>query len=176
MGAEREVPVVVGVGQILQRLEDPREAAEPLEMMVAALTQAGEDAGAPKLLQRADAIYVLRGAWPYGDPGREVARRLGATPSETVGTPYGGNFSQTCVIDAARAIQAGRCSVALVTGAEIGRSTGQAQRQGVELCVTEVPGAPDRMVAEDKAIFHDAELARGMNSASDIFAIIDSAI
>ena len=32
------------------------------------------------------------------------------------------------------------------------------------------------MVAPDKAIFHEAELARGMNSASDVFAIIDSAI
>jgi acetyl-CoA C-acetyltransferase len=164
------------VGQTLQRLEDPREAAEPLEMMVAALEQAGEDSGAPKLLQRAESIYVTRGAWGYGEPGREIARRLGAAPTETVGTPYGGNFAQACVIDAARAIQAGRRGVVLITGSENGRSQGQAQRQGIELRATDVPGAPDRMLAEDKAIFHEAELARGMNSASDIFAIIESAI
>jgi acetyl-CoA C-acetyltransferase len=176
MSSGQAIPVLVGVGQVLQRLEDPREAAEPLALMLAALEQAGEDAAAPKLLQRADAIYVLRGAWGYGDPGREIARRLGATPEETVGTPYGGNFSQACVIDAARAIQAGRRAVVLVTGAENGRSVGQAQRQGVELPQTEAPGAPDRKLAEDKAIFHDAELARGMNSAGDIFAIIESAI
>jgi acetyl-CoA C-acetyltransferase len=176
MSSAQEIPVLIGVGQILQRLEDPREAAEPLEMMVEALEQAGEDAGAPKLLQRANSIYVLRGAWGYGDPGREIARRLGATPDETVGTPYGGNFSQACVIDAAREIQAGRRGVVLITGAENGRSQGQAQRQGVELRATEVPGAPDRMLAEDKAIFHEAELARGMNSASDMFAVIESAI
>jgi acetyl-CoA C-acetyltransferase len=176
MSSAQEIPVLVGVGQTLQRLEDPRGAAEPLDMMVAALKQAGDDSGAPKLAQRADSIYVLRGAWGYGDPGREIARRLGATPDETVGTPYGGNFSQACVIDAAREIQAGRRGVVLVTGAEIGRSVGQAQRQGVELRETEAPGAPDRKLAEDKAIFHEAELARGMNSASDIFAIIESAI
>ncbi len=176
MGSAQETPVLVGVGQILQRLEDPREAAEPLEMMLAALEQAGHDCGAPKLLQQADSIYVLRGMWGYGDPGREIARRLGAAPEESVGTPYGGNFSQACVIDAARAIQAGRRGVVLVTGAENGRSMGQAQRRGVELRQTEVPGAPDRKVAEDKAIFHDAELARGMNSASDVYAIIESAI
>ena len=145
-------------------------------MMVAALERAGQDAGAPKLLQRANSIYVIRGMWGYGDPGRAIARRLGATPGETVGTPYGGNFAQACVIDAAREIQAGRRDVVLVTGAENGRSQGQAQRQGVALRESEAPGSPDRKIAEDKAIFHEAELARGMNSASDVFAIIESAI
>ncbi len=72
------IPVLVGVGQTLQRLEDPLQAAEPLEMMVTALEQAGADAGAPKLLQRAQSIYVLRGAWGYGDPGRQVALRIGS--------------------------------------------------------------------------------------------------
>jgi acetyl-CoA C-acetyltransferase len=176
MGAAREIPVLVGVGQVLQRADDPREAAEPLELMLAALARAGEDAAAPKLLQRADAIYVLRGAWRYGDPGRAIARRLGAAPRETVGTPYGGNFSQACVIDAAREIQAGRLGVALVTGAETGRSAGQAQRLGIALHESEAPGAPDRRIADDKPIFHAAELARGMNSASDVFAVIESAI
>lgn len=176
MSSAQETPVLVGVGQVLQRLEDPREAAEPLEMMVAALERAGYDAGAPKLLQQTDAIYVTRGAWRYGDAGREIARRLGAAPKESVGTPYGGNFSQSCVIDAARQIHAGRRGVVLVAGAENGRSVVQAQRRGVELQPSEAPGVPDRMVAPDKPIFHEAELARGMNSASDVFAIIESAI
>ena len=154
MAAAHETPVLVGVGQILQRLDDPREAAEPLELMIEALERAAEDSGAEKLLQRADSIYVLRGAWGYGDPGREIARRLGSAPAETVGTPYGGNFSQACVIDAAREIQAGRRGIVLVTGAENGRSVRQAQRQGVELRATEAPGSPDRMIATDKAIFY----------------------
>jgi len=176
MSSTQPIPVLVGAGQVLQRQDDPRRAAEPLTMMAAALERAGEDAGAPKLLRRADSIYVVRGIWGYGDPGREISRRLGAAPAETVGTPYGGNFSQACVIDAARQIQAGRRAVILITGAENGRSAGQAQRQGVELRETEAPGRPDRKIAEDKAIFHDAELARGMNSASDVFAVIESAI
>ena len=176
MSAAQEIPVLVGVGQILQRLEDPREAAEPLGMMIAALEQAGEDSGAPSLLRRADAIYVLRGMWGYGDPGRAIAHRIGATPKETVGTPYGGNFSQASVIDAARQIQAGQRDIVLVTGSENGRSLRQAQRQGIELRTTEAPGAPDRMVAEDKPIFHPAELARGMNSASDMYSVFESAI
>lgn len=172
----RSIPVLVGVGQLLQRCDEPRAAAEPLAMMESALQRAGEDAAAPKLLARASAIYVTRGMWRYGDPGRALAQRLGASPAESVGTPYGGNFAQACVIDAARAIAAGRRDVVLVVGAENGRTQGQAQRQGVALAETEAPGAPDRKVADDKAIFHDAELARGMNSASDVFAVIDAAL
>lgn len=176
MSEAQQIPVLVGVGQLLQRVEDPREAAEPLAMMVSALRLAGADAGAPQLLARADAVYVPRGIWGYGDAGRALAERIGATPRETIGTPYGGNFAQACAIDAAREIQAGRCDVALVAGAENGRSAGQAQRLGVALAASEAPGAPDRKLAEDTAIFHDAELARGMNSASDVFAIVESAI
>ncbi|MGH0030950.1 MAG: acetyl-CoA acetyltransferase [Myxococcota bacterium] len=171
-----ELPVVVGVGQVLQRGDDPAAAKEPLALMVEALERAGADAGAPDLPARADAVYVVRGAWGYGDAGRAVAQRLGGSPAETVGTPYGGNFAQACVVDAARQIAAGRRRIALVVGAENGRTVGQAQRQGVELVESEAPGAPDRQIAPDLPIFHDAELARGMNSASDIFAVIDSAI
>ena len=94
MSASGATPVLVGVGQILQRLEDPREALEPLAMMRAALERAGKDSGAPKLLQRADSIYVVHGAWGYADPGREIARQLGAIPDETVDTPYGGNYAR----------------------------------------------------------------------------------
>jgi len=171
-----QTPVIVGVGQLLQRADDPRTAAEPLEMMISVVEQAGRDCGAPSLLQRARSIYVIRGLWGYGDPGRAIARRFGAELDETVTTPYGGNFSQACVIDAAKAIQSQRHDVVLICGAENGRTQGQAQRQGIELRPTEVPGTPDRLVAEDKPIFHPAELARGMNSASDMYSVFDSAI
>jgi len=176
MSSAQEIPVLVGVGQVLQRLEDPREAAEPLEMMVAALGQAAEDSGALNLLQRADSICVVRGVWGYGDPGREIARRIDAAPTETVGTPYGGNFAHSCVIDAARSIQSGYNGVVLITGSENGRSQVQAERQGIELRATEVPGTPNRMIAEDKPIIHEAEFARGMTSASNMYAVIESAI
>jgi len=176
VASQPPIPVLVGVGQELQREEDPALAAEPLALMVSALERAAEDAGAPKLLARAGAIYVPRGAWRYGDPGREIARRLGAGRVETVGAPYGGNYAHACVIDAAARIAAGRHDVVLVAGAENGRSQGLAQRRGVALHESEAPGQPDRMLADYGAIFHDAELARGMNSASDVFAIVESAI
>lgn len=120
-------PVLVGAGHLLQRADDPHVTAEPLAMMGTALEQAAADAGAPQLMQRANSIYVPREIWRYGDPGRTIARRFGAASCESVGTPYGVNFAQACVIDAAREIQAGRRDVVLVAGAENGRTQGQAQ-------------------------------------------------
>ncbi|MCA9509534.1 MAG: hypothetical protein KC560_02440 [Myxococcales bacterium] len=169
-------PAIVGVGQVLQRTEDARAADEPLALMRRALARAGEDAGAPGLLARATAIYVVRGAWRYGDAGRALAATIGARVVESVSTPYGGNFAQACVIDAARAVAAGRCEVAVVVGAENGRSSARARRAGETLAATDVPGAPDRILGVDKPLFHEAEIARGMNSASDVFSIVGSAL
>ena len=75
MHSSETTPVLVGVGQALQRLDDPSQALEPLALMQAALEEAAQDSGAPSLLKQATAFYVLRGAWGYADPGRELARR-----------------------------------------------------------------------------------------------------
>jgi len=176
MTSEELIPVITGVGQFVQRLDDPLQADEPLEMMIAALKKAGEDSGAPRLLQRADSIYVLRGLSNYGDPGREIARTLGASPTETVGTPIGGNYAQSCVIDAARRIRSSQCKVVLIAGAENGRSRMQAERRGFELGLTEVPGEPSRKLGDDKPMVHEAERARGVVTASVMYAIIESTI
>ena len=46
-------PVLVGVGQVLNRLETLEEAKEPLEMMMDALLMAEKDTGIDKLLAQA---------------------------------------------------------------------------------------------------------------------------
>ena len=42
------------------------------------MERAASDAGAPALLTKLDAVRVVKGAWPYHDPGRIIAERLGA--------------------------------------------------------------------------------------------------
>ena len=72
-------PALVGAAQRVQRVDDPREAVGPLDLMEQALRAAAEDAGAPKLLEALDAILVPQGIWKYGDPGRLLAERVGAS-------------------------------------------------------------------------------------------------
>ena len=40
-------PAIAGVGQIVQRVDDPAEALEPIALMENAIRKAAEDAGAP---------------------------------------------------------------------------------------------------------------------------------
>lgn len=176
MSTVETTPVLVGVGQVSQRFDDPLAGAEPLEMMLEALRLAADDAGCSGLLARADSVRVVRGVWPYGDPAREIARRLGAEGVETVGTLYGGNLAQACVSDAAREIQAGRRDVVLVAGAENGRSSALARRQGVEIHYAEAPGEPDRVVGADAPMIHPAERARGILRATTMYSIFENAI
>ena len=65
MNSASSIPVLVGVAQLEQRLADPAEAREPLDLMLDAVRAAAADAGATRLLSEATAVRVIRGAWRY---------------------------------------------------------------------------------------------------------------
>src|SRR5215471_2076099 len=115
-------PVIVGVGQLSQRVDQGAPVLEPVDLMVEALRRAEADAGTPGLLARADSIRVNRElSWRYGDPGALIGERIGASPRQTVYTVMGGNYTQTLVNRTALDIQAGHADVVLVTGGEAWR-------------------------------------------------------
>ena len=169
-------PVVVGVGQIEQRVDEPHQRAEPLEMMIAAVERAADDAGSRGLLRAANSVRVIRGVWKYGDPGRAVAERIGAPTAQTVGTPWGGNMVQSTVNQTALAIQRGELEVVVITGAEAGYSLAKARRNGIRLEYSEAPGTPDLMIAPEEPMSHEAETARGIVRAIQVYPIFENAI
>ncbi len=171
-----KAPVVVGVGQIEQRVDEPHAGAEPLEMMIAAVERAADDAGSRGLLRAANSVRVIRGVWKYGDPGRAVAERIGAPTAQTVGTPWGGNMVQSTVNQTALAIQRGELEVAVITGAEAGYSLAKARRNGIQLEYSEAPGTPDLMIAPEEPMSHEAEKARGIVRAIQVYPIFENAI
>ena len=110
-------PVLVGVGAVKQRDEDPTVAREPVALMIEALERAADDAGSRTLLERADCILVPRGFWDYHDPGRLVAEKIGASRARTVVAEIG--LLQTMLFGrAARAIVDGEAQIVLVVGGE----------------------------------------------------------
>ena len=116
-------PVLVGAGQVSQRVDRGAEVLEPVDLMVEALRRAEADAGATGLLARADSVRVSRLlSWRYLDPGALVGERVGASLRQTVYTVMGGNYVQTLVNLTAADIQAGRADVVLLTGAEAWRT------------------------------------------------------
>ncbi len=135
MALDPRTPVLVGVAAIDQRLEDPSGSLESLELMVAALEAAADDAGSHGILAEADSIRVPRGFWQYSDPGRLVAERVGASRARTVLSEIG-VLQQTLLSNACCAIAAGDETVALVTGAEAKHRELRSRITGVEISDT----------------------------------------
>lgn len=127
-------PVVVGVGQFTERIDDDdyrgMSAVDlATEATRAALVDTGADVGAV-----AQAIEVFAGlrqfeiCTPFGDPPlgasdnyvRSVAKRVGADPARAVLEPIGGNGPQKLMTEFAGAIASGDIEVALILGSENG--------------------------------------------------------
>ncbi len=176
MPPDPRAPVLVGVAQLAQRPDDPRDGAEPLVMMVDAARRAAEDAGSAALLERADSVRVSRGAWHYDNAPGALAERIGAAGAETVQSPFGGNMVQTAVNQTARQIAAGEHDVVLLAGAEHGLSQARARKAGIELEYTPTRGVPDRLLVPDKPMVHEAEIARRVFRPVQIYPMFENAI
>jgi acetyl-CoA C-acetyltransferase len=173
--ASRE-PVLVGVGAISQREEDPERAREPVALMAEALLLAGDDAGSRDLLRRAGAICVPRGFWRYADPGRWVADRVGAGSAKSVLVEIG-VLQTTLFGHAAAAIARGEAEVVLLAGGEAKHRMEQARRAGREAPETAQAGAkPDLVLRPAAEIIHSLEIELGLVMAVRQYAVMESAL
>ena len=170
-------PVLVGVGQILNRIEDLDDAFEPLEMMLQASLAAEKDTEVGRVLAEAQSVRVVRGIWGYENPAKVIAERIGAAGAETVGTLIGGNQNQAVINATSLDILNGDLDVALITGAENGNSSIKARKAGIELPATAARGKYDRIIgAEQKPEHHDFEVAKGIRQAIQVYPMYDNAI
>ncbi|MYD44418.1 MAG: acetyl-CoA acetyltransferase [Gammaproteobacteria bacterium] len=177
MSHSLQTPILVGVGQILNRIQDLQEALEPLEMMWQATCIAEADAACGSFLKDVQSIRVVRGMWRYQNPAKVLGERLGATNFETVGTLIGGNQNQAVINTTACEIRDGKVELVLITGAENGNSSTKARRQGVDLPQTPAPGTYDRIIgAEQQPEHHDYEIAKGIQRAVQVYPMYDNRI
>ena len=170
-----QTPILVGVAQLQQRIDQANQGKEPLELMIDATRAAAEDAACPALLTAADSVRVIRGLWPYGNPGRAIAQAIGNASAESAITPFGGNFVQTTLNRSALEIQAGTADVIILTGAECGNSQAKARKAGIELNWSEVAGTPDRTIGEAVPMRHDVEKAMRIGRATQVYPILEIA-
>lgn len=161
------VPVLVGVGTASQRCDDPREAAEPLELMRRALV--GAAAEVPGIRHRIDRIAVPHGRWDYGDPGRLLAPRATTVLAEV------GVLQHTLIAEACELIARGEIAVAAVVGGEAGHRLAQASHAGVEVTDTPDDGHPDVHLAAADELIHPVEKRAGLNRAANAYAVLESA-
>lgn len=167
-------PVLVGVGVATQREDDPARALEPLDLMLRAVRAAGEDCGAPALLQRLGRIAVPRGRWRYRNPAGEIARTLGASGATTVLASVG-VLQQTLIADACQAIAEGQIASALVVGGDAGYRILRARMAGVRAAERTQDDDPDCLLEPTAELLHPAEIAAGLTMAAGSYALLDSA-
>ena len=133
MSIDPRTPVIIGVAQVTDRVDDPELARTPVEMMTDALRSAAIDAGAPAALAGLDLVGAVGGIWRYSDPGRQVATAVGAGDARTLLTGLSGTSPQRLLDHLATLIAAGRIEAAAMVGGEAFRSRRRARRLGVEV-------------------------------------------
>jgi acetyl-CoA C-acetyltransferase len=130
---EDRIPVIVGIGEIVDRPKDIAAGLEPLALLEQALKRAEADSGAKLLgeIQSLDIVNFL--SWRYRDPERQLADRLGIRPEHAYYGPVGGESPICYLHEAAQRIARGECSVAAVCGAEAQSTATKAGRLGLTL-------------------------------------------
>ena len=130
---EDRIPVIVGVGEIVDRPKDIAAGLEPMALLEEAVRRAEADSGA-KLLGELGSLDVVNFlSWRYRDPEKQLAARLGANPAHCYYGPVGGESPIRYIHEAAKRIARGECSVAVVCGAEAQSTATKAERGGITL-------------------------------------------
>src|SRR4051794_36606619 len=130
---EDRIPVIVGVGEIVDRPKDIADGLEPLTLLEEALKRAEADSGA-KLLGEIGSLDVVNFlSWRYRDPEKQLAERLSIKPAHCYYGPVGGESPIRYLHEAAQRIARGECSVAAVCGAEAQSTATKAERGGITL-------------------------------------------
>jgi acetyl-CoA C-acetyltransferase len=187
---DSRTPVVVGVGQFTERIDDDAYrgmSAVDLatEATRAALADTGADATAV-----ARAIEVFAGlrqfeiCTPFADPPlgasdnylRSVAQRVGADPARAVLEPIGGNGPQKLMTEFAGAIAAGEIEVALVVGSEAGSTIKYFSKRDDKPDYTEKVGGQleDRGYGFEQYM-SDYTVAHGLTGAPVQYGLLDNA-
>src|SRR6266849_10240271 len=131
--SEHRIPVIVGVGVIVDRAKEITSGLEPLTLLVEALKRAEQDSGGKLLGDIASLDIVNFLSWRYQDPARQLSDRLGIQPAHAYYGPVGGESPIRYLHQAAQRIARGECSVAAICGAEAQSTATKAERAGVDL-------------------------------------------
>jgi acetyl-CoA C-acetyltransferase len=173
-------PVLVGVGQVSERSDDPDRAQEPIDLLADAARAADVDAGANRsVLAALDTVAVVDiVSWKYPDPGALLGRRLGIEPRTTVTTTVGGNSPQLLVNELAAEVAAGDARAVLIGGAECVYTRWRARREPKTwLEWTQADDPPcARVLGDPRPGTNDYEMAHTAIAPTQIYPLFETAL
>lgn len=167
------IPVIIGIGELIDRPADPQQGLEPLEMLLRCAASADEDAGGG-WTRRIDTLRIVNQiSWPYRDLGGLLAKRLRLRAAESIYGPVGGETPIRMMVDAAIDIARGESEVALVCGAEAFKSAMALRAKGTKPAWTDEDPGYKLPKGED---FVTRLAARyGLTNAVDVYPLYDNA-
>ena len=174
MDPER-IPVIVGVGQTVNRPKTMKEIREPANLIEAAVRRAAQDAGAEGALAKTDLLGVVNIlSWSYADPPARVAEGIGARPGIRWYTGVGACGPQWMLGGAADKIAEGEVKIAVICGAESYASRSTARKCNERPPWKREPGTLN-LVGDTRAATTPIEERHGLVVPSDVYALFENA-
>ena len=170
----QRTPVIVGVGEVTERLTQPGQAgSEAAALILAAARAALDDAGAAAATP-IDAVHIVcQWSWKYRDLPGLVARGLGLAPERVTEGPVGGNMPMKLLGDIAVEIAQGRLQTAVICGGEATASKAAAAKSGGPTGWTPEDPAVDR--AGVASFTRAAALKHGFKQPVDVYPLYENA-
>jgi len=167
-------PVIVGIGESIDRPFAIASAREPLALMAEAARAADADAGGG-LLGQVDALDVVSiVSWRYSDVTGLLCNELGIAPKTRAFHEVGGESPVRLLHEAALRIARGESKAALICGAEAQHSAARAKREG------EIPpwtpfarDGPSPLRGAD--IVHPLALRHGLSTPTQVYPLFEMA-
>jgi acetyl-CoA C-acetyltransferase len=179
MALDPRTPVIVGVGQMIERPgTNPTFAsrATPLELMAGALQRALDDGGHGVTGGVDELIAINSIGWSTPNPARLVADSLGLAVRRTRKTNVGGDVPQKLVNELSRRIIAGELECAAVMGSEAIYAANLARHEGVDTGwehqeIDDCDVSPQ----EERVPFSDEEFAIGLAWPTEMYPLFENA-
>ena len=182
-------PVVIGVGQFTERIDDPAyRGMSSVELAAAAAAAALADTGADvtAVSEAIDTVVGLRqfeissrSPAPLGSSTnypRSVCNSIGASPTRAVLEPIGGQGPQHAVTEFAAAISSGDADVVLVLGSENGSTLRYfAKRDAVPDHSETVAGQLEDRGLGYEGLFTKYTVSHGMHGAPAQYGLLENA-
>ena len=127
------IPVIIAIGEVTDRPQQPDQALEPVALMAEALRVADADGGGGLLGEIDTLSLVGQITWPYANAVGSLCEKLGIAPANPVNASMGGETPIRLLHEAALRIASGEGRVSAIVGGESMHALGKARKAGVTL-------------------------------------------
>ena len=182
-----KTPVLVGSGQVTQKIENFEDAKNPIDLMRDSSVLAINDTEIEDLADHIDSVATVRfifdsgaGLRPpfsiYSNPPKSLADRLNIKGAKTFYGPTGGNTPQFLLNILAEKISKGECDIALLSGSECFSSMKKASRVRKKTGWGEDAGGKRIDLGYERPGGTDNEMKHGIAFPVNVYPLFETAI